>query len=458
MRPRNQTARNQLEAILGRHPACSARTLADSLGVSIATLHRLFKELPDKVISAGKAGRARYALRRSLRGDFSPLPLFAIDRTGRAEQVGQLALLAPEGSWLDLAQMGWPTDEASCDGWWQGLPYPIYDMCPQGYIGRQFARAEHQQLAVAGDPRAWDDAAIVYILSQRGSDTTGNLLLGEPAYARWLKSKLAPEAPLIEQHIGPTYLARADAAARGGNAGSSAAGEFPKFTALRELAGSSTPHVLVKFSGGDGSPAVERWADLLVCEHLALECAQGLPEITSARSRIVQFGGRTFLEVERFDRHGQFGRSALCSLSALDAALIGGGSDWTVLATALKAARLISGEVQTRIHTLWWFGRLIGNTDMHTGNLSLIPGAQLALAPIYDMLPMMYAPLPGGEVTTPQFEVPLPLPAQRSIWLAAGHAAQAFWEMAANDGRISASFRVYCAENQRRLAHAMDIV
>ncbi|SFE29658.1 HipA domain-containing protein [Paracidovorax konjaci] len=41
---------------------------------------------------------------------------------------------------------------------------------------------------------------------------------------------------------------------------------------------------------------------------------------------------------------------------------------------------------------------LIGNTDMHTGNLSFISehGRPYALAPAYDMTPMAFAPRSGG--------------------------------------------------------------
>ncbi len=35
----------------------------------------------------------------------------------------------------------WPVPDEARDGWWEGLPYPFYDMRPQGYMGRQFALA-----------------------------------------------------------------------------------------------------------------------------------------------------------------------------------------------------------------------------------------------------------------------------------------------------------------------------
>ncbi len=57
---------------------------------------------------------------------------------------------------MGLIDSGWPVPEESRDGWWDGLAYPLYDMRPQGYLGRQFARAEHHQFAVSTNPDQWD--------------------------------------------------------------------------------------------------------------------------------------------------------------------------------------------------------------------------------------------------------------------------------------------------------------
>ena len=81
---------------------------------------------------------------------------------------------------------------------------------------------------------------------------------------------------------------------------------------------------------------------------------------------------------------------------------------------------------------------------MHTGNLSFQPmapaghaaqAAALQLAPVYDMLPMRYAPLP----------------AQRAAWLLACAVAIAFWARAAADARISAGLRALCRANAQSL-------
>jgi HipA-like C-terminal domain len=459
MRLKNEVARSQLATLLARNAAASAADLAGPIGVSIPTLHRLLSELGPALVTTGKARRTRYALRRDLRGEMQPLPLYEVDRNGRAHLLAKLDLIRPQGSCLPLEGTGWPVPEESRDGWWPGLPYPLYDMRPQGYMGRQFARAEHRQLQVSPNPQEWGDDDVAHVLSRSGSDVSGNLILGDHAVEHWQQGKALPIEPLKARALGPAYARLAELAIGAGVAGSSAAGEFPKFAALRERSGSATPHVLVKFSGASKSAAERRWSDLLVAEHLALESIAAMPGLAGARSRIALHAGRTFLEVERFDRHGAFGRSRLISLSTLDAALLGGrSSDWSALAVGFESIGLLDHATVERIERLWWFGRLIANTDMHTGNLSFVPDDSLALAPAYDMLPMLYAPLPGGELPTRAFEPALPLPLQREAWSAACVAATSFWELAARDERIGTAFRRTCAANAKRLREVAERV
>ncbi len=460
MRPLNATARDQFSRVLARRAAASAADLAEQLAVSVPTLHRLLAENAGQVVVTGRARRTRYALRRALHGGLADLPLYAIDPVGAARLLAQLAPVQPEGSCMRLEPTDWPVPDEARDGWWDGLPYPVNDMRPQGYLGRQLAQAEHRWLQVPANPDHWGDDDVLWAISQIGSDTSGNLILGDAAFERWQQAKIAPPEPVVHGALGTAYGDLAALAVAAGVPGSSAAGEFPKFPALRELAGSDTPHVLVKFSGADTSAAVQRWADLLVCEHLALQVAGTLPGVQAARSRIVLSQGRSFLEVERFDRHGLFGRSPLVSLATLDAALLGEGSaDWTRLAGRLAAAGWLGADDVLRVQQLWWFGRLIANTDMHTGNLSFRPqGSSLMLAPAYDMLPMRYAPLPGGELPGGGFEPALPLPPQLPVWRTACVAAVDFWTAASLDSRISTGFRQVCAANALTLLRLAERV
>lgn len=427
--------------------------------LSRATMMRMVRELGDQVVVRGAARRTSYAARRPLRGSSESLPVYRIDRKGRGEQIAMLDPIYPAGCALRYEQqLEWPLAPEMRDGWFPGLPYPIDDMRPQGFLGRNFARNYASLLQVGPDPQKWPEDDILYMLAHFGHDTAGNYIIGEAAYRRHLDAMQHSAAPAGEAG----YPALAAAAMQAGDAGSSAGGEFPKFTAFRELEGHRA-HVIVKFSGNDHTPGVQRWSDLLVCEHLALEAVATELGLAAARSRICRADNRTFLEVERFDRHGEFGRSAVCTWAALDAALFGmAGENWSRAAARMLSDRYISANTQRRINRLWHFGRLIANSDMHEGNLAFVPGAEgeppLELAPAYDMLPMLYAPVRGVELPQREFAPSLPLPAERADWLAAADAAMAFWRTAAADERISAGFRAVCTANGKELTRLRGLV
>ena len=452
MRPRNQQARDLLLPTLRRMPRATVPELAAVLGVATPTLHKLLRECPaGSVVSGGRSVRTRYALRRPLRGSLADIPLYAIDAAGNPALLSNLALIHPQGTQLRLEQTGWPVPPEARDGWWDGLPYLLYDIRPQGYLGRSFARVEHLNLGVSPDPEEWTDDDIVYALSQAGADTPGNLILGDTAYGRWQRSKVDAGEPVGGIAIGRHYVQLAERTLANGIAGSSAAGEFPKFAALRRDA-QATPHVLVKFSGAGESAAEQRWSDLLVCEQLALDCAARMPNVSSASTRIVQHAGRTFLESERFDRVGLFGRLPTCSLEIVAAAFVGSKlGDWPALATLLQRKGLLAAESVRQIELLWWFGQLIANSDMHLGNLSFRVSPVLTVAPAYDMLPMLYAPQRGGEVPAKAFDPPLPSFAQGEVWRAAATHAIEFWQQASDDHRLSEPFRATCAANAQRV-------
>lgn len=471
-------AAERLAVVLARQPGASAKDLAAQLGVSLPTVHRLLRTAPGQVLSLGRARRTRHALRRALRGQVGELPLYRIDRDGVPHALGALALIAPAGCALPLEGSGWPVPPEARDGWWPGLPYPLQDMRPQGYMGRQFARAVHEALQLPPDARAWADDDVLLALSRAGGDTVGDLILGDEALRRWQTARLDAPAPLTEAELLAAYAALAEQAVAGGGAGSSAAGEFPKFAALRALpdegatdaaagvgaAALRTPQVLVKFSGAGGAAAERRWADLLLAEHLALQTLREHLRgegVQAARTRWLQAGGRAFLEVERFDRHGRWGRSPLVSLEAVNAAFLGRPHlSWPELADALARGGWLAEGTLHATQALWWFGRLIGNTDMHLGNLSFRPAAgRLTLAPAYDMLPMCYAPLGGGEVAPlVLIDPPLPLPRERTVWRPAAAAAHGFWQALAADARASAPMRAQAGANAGRLAQAMAVV
>jgi len=94
------------------------------------------------------------------------------------------------------------------------------------------------------------------------------------------------------------------------------------------------------------------------------------------------------------------------------------------------------------------FGGLIGNTDMHLGNLSFIRTGKrfYRLAPVYDMLPMLYRPV-SGETPPREFAPPMMSAATTDVWPGALLAAQRFWERAGSEPAVSDDFRGICHNN-----------
>jgi hypothetical protein len=213
--------------------------------------------------------------------------------------------------------------------------------------------------------------------------------------------------------------------------------------------GSARTHVIVKFSPPRTTRVGQRWSDLLLAEHIAHEhlAAHG---IAACRSAVVEFGDRTFLEVERFDRAGEEGRRGVVSLLALDAARYGRLDRWPSSATRLAADKLIAREDVDRIRLLEAFGQLIANTDRHFGNLALFDSydGRFELAPVYDMLPMLFAPT-NDQIVERTFEVPGPTAETLSAWPRARSLAEGYWEKICAGDRITDEFR---ALGQRALA------
>lgn len=363
----------------------TARQLADFIAVSQPTVSRALGNLGAQVVRFGATRSIHYALRDTGRG-LPDTAVYRVDAEGRIRRLGVLIAVRPEG--FVMHQDDGETLHSA------GLPWWLLDMRPQGYLGRAFASRHGAALGLPPHLGEWNDNHALHALLAHGDDATGNLLLGEVAREHFLSA--TPPEPISMAEKAATYAELAAQAARGEAPGSSAGGEQPKFTAYAETP-DGPRHVIVKFSEAEGGPVSERWRDLLLAEHLALTTLReaGVP---AATTRVVDFAGQRFLEVERFDRVGPLGRRALFSLGALDAEFTGLGSGWARIAGLLANEKQITAEAASGAALLWAFGSLIGNADMHPGNLSFLAdhGRPYALAPTYDMTPMAFRPRSGG--------------------------------------------------------------
>ena len=422
--PLRAAADAALMAVLAELGVASSAQLQAALGCSQPTVSRGLAGLGGRVLALGRGPRRRYALAEPPFGLPACHPLHWVHADGRIEHWGTVSLarggrVHVDAPGVDLLSQG-------------GLPWLLAPLRAEGFLGRLLA----QRLASLGldrQPERWSVAEQVFAALQQ-ADAPGALVLGEPR---------AAALPAAEDLDGC-----ADAAAQGPPAGSSAGGEQAKFLARRA---DGVP-VLVKFSPPRGTPFGERWHDLLHAEALALQvlAEHGVPV---ARTRIVQTARRTALESERFDRvplaasspAGWIeGRRHVVPLHAVHEAFVGGPRrHWADSVQVLARQRRLPVAAAAQVEALLRFGRLIGNTDMHFGNLSLtvepgdVAAGRFGLAPVYDMLPMRWRPDPSSGVLDTLPFTPEPADLQSP----ARPVAEAFWARAVEHGPLSQGFR-----------------
>ncbi|MEI6654392.1 MAG: type II toxin-antitoxin system HipA family toxin YjjJ [Verrucomicrobiota bacterium] len=458
-RPTQITRENLAPLIRARGPV-SATELAAVLRVNRTTIVRALADFGDELVTMGATRSTRYALRRTVGNAGSRWPIYAMDESGQARLWAELEALH-ERHWRILwagTPPAWADRFANREGLWEGFPFFLSDARPQGFLGRAIAMQISRSLPVPEDPRRWgDDDTLVY-LHAASEDLPGSQVVGDDCLRRALARSVFPEAAdwidAAERATRYPEMARLAASAL---PGTSAGGEQPKFlTSVRHGAGNFQP-VLVKFSPPMDQGAGQRWADLLLCEFHAHEVLAEIG-LAAAGANVIDAAGRRFLEVPRFDRVGADGRRGVVSLESLHASAIGHGArrDWPTAALELKQEGLVDAEAVATIRRLHAFGELIGNTDMHFGNLSfwLEETLPFHVAPAYDMLPMLWAPGLQGEIVNRTFSPAPPLPAAQAQWREAMDWATAFWQRVAADARLSADFMNFAnaaRETLRRL-------
>ena len=386
-------------------------------------------------------------------------PLFRLRSDGTVERLGH-AVAQPGDTFQIHVTANRPNlicqPDGGDPGTFPGLPWYLDDLRPQGYLGRAYARHHGHDFGMPLDPDRSEPRSLLRMLSRTGGTGQGDIIPGETALQAALMSR---EAPLdlvraaTRQHA---YPERAAAVMAGTLACLGPGGEQPKFTATVEEDGQRDA-VLVKFSRAADGEAGERWADLLVCEHLALQCLRDAG-IQAAASELIQTSDYTFLEVRRFDRTPNLlGRLGFVSLISLSSAFVGDvTADWGSAGEQLRALGWVTPETATRMAQLHAFGRLIGNSDMHQGNIGfhLADRGPLPLSPAYDMLPMSLAPSRTGvlRATSPMNPV-APLRAGHIAhlqWVAP--LAVDYWERVAGSPLLrSTVLRQVAGENARRV-------
>jgi len=410
----------------------SARKIVEISALSQPTVSRALARLGDEIVRIGAGTSIQYAIRDYSRG-FGQTPVWRVSDAGQISLLGTLVPVRPGGFVMI------PVDGAATHS--ESLPWWMFDMRPQGYLGRAYAMTHAANLGLPSNPESWDDNGVMRVLLAHGHDVIGNLLLGDLARNRFLA--LPAPTPVVDR--AEAYLRLAAAADAGDIPGSSAGGEQPKFTAFTEGG-----HVLVKFSAPDDNPVSERWRDLLLAEHLALATL-------GVDSEVIDAQGQRFLELPRFDRIGDLGRVGVYSLKALDAEFVGQATaPWASIVERLAADGHVRPEAVEGAALLWAFGTLIGNTDMHSGNLSFVGshGRPYQLAPAYDMLPMGFAPRSGGALVDALTSANLSASVSGDAWREALRLAMAFLDRVRDADAFSERFNAPIAALERHIADA----
>ena len=321
----------------------------------------------------------------------------------------------------------------------KGIPWFLDDLRPQGFLGRTFARRYGALLGVGNDPVNWSERAVAESLFKFGSDLPGGFVFGREALAGALQS--FHHENISAESRRDVYPRLASEALAGGLPRSSAGGEQPKFTANVEKS-DGVHSVIVKFSPPLSKPEGQRWSDLLAAEAMA-STVLAEAGFETAETECFDAGGRRFLEVTRFDRTRKGGRIPFVSLSAHDAAFFGEmNTPWSDAAERLHSQGWLNRMDADRLASLWRFGCLIANTDMHYGNAALVLSERspLRLAPVYDMLPMAYRP--GAENMLPGLsEEAIALARTETAATPERELAAKFWKIVSNADQVSETFR-----------------
>ncbi len=418
--------------------ALGSRELMQGLDVSQPTLSRLIGGMSHEIVIMGKGRATRYGLPRKIHNGESRFPVYSIDPRGDANLYGHLTALQGGQYW-------WEGTKEDSDIFNQ-IPWFLQDMKLTGYSARSFAYRQSEQLHLPRKLADWSEEDVLSASCYRSEDRGGNLIIGEDSLARYFA--LARDMPppikmdtrpwIYPQLAQKTLVGEIDSAQMGG--------EQPKFSTCIDDRG--TPcHMLVKFSPAAESDEARRYADLLICEHLALEAIR-LSGHSAARSRLVISGNQVFLCLKRFDRRGALGRLPSISLRSVHSRIQAPCDNWINAAVRLGKHHLISAKGCQKLRWLALFSDLIGNTNQHFGNISLIPHQQdsYIVAPFYGTRPTLYEPI-SGEIPLRLF-TPLPIRNEVAAELpAALKTAIFFWKSAAIDERISSEFRQICYEN-----------
>lgn len=422
--------------VLRQGPQPAAQVIA-VLGISQPTFSRTIQHLGDQVTTFRVTGQRTplYAALRTLPQAINPRQsVFRYLQAGKMAPFATVEFLSGGGT-LERVQNGKTT-------LYDGLPPYMAFSAPSGFLGRQIAQRASRSHPFPESLKDWGDEHRIAYLFTMGLNLPGNLVFGNASLQLEMdfrEAKPVASSERLEYYVQMAQELKAAAY------GSSAGGEQPKFLCFSEDSG----HVIVKFVKR-GS----RMAELLPLEHLALRALASVG-VPSAPTQLFMGDDYVFLEIVRFDREGATGRIGMLSAGAVDDEFFGKRDTWSEFAKRCVRAKYLSDTDAEYIDTMSAFSELIGNTDKHFENLSLLigdDGEYKGVAPAYDILPMRYAPIGGGiEPNLTPIEPKIgTVGAKPDIWARAGSAAVLFWHSVQKEDLpvpMSTEFRQLAARN-----------
>ena len=433
---------DKLHALLKQAPSLSSLELQAATGKSQASISLALKQLGAQVVKLGAARSTRYALTQAILGLPASHELLwnGPDAMGNMPwRFGTSTYLKNDNLYVQSGQHVWQT---------QGrLPWFLTPLRPQGFLGRELARVRPD---FPNDPDDWTFEQVLYMAINHVNDPVGAFFIGVSETSNFAATNDTLQKAEHYEHL-------ATAIGAGLPAGSSAAGEQPKFTARQR----NGERFIVKFSPPRGTPFGVRWHHLLHLEKRALQTLQ-TNGIASAQTEIVKTAKRTCLESRRFDRGASGAMRHIVSAAAVhDEFVHAPRVNWVVTCEALVKQQLLSSSDARNVVLSYLFGLFLGNTDMHFGNLSFfvddVTRPLFVPTPVYDMLPMMWRPdIHSGNLDpSPLREPILPMGYAAESALARTWAID-YWLQASNDAELSNELRGLCVENARRLQHGFD--
>ncbi len=444
-----------LVALLAREGPLSAPEAARLLGIDPITIKRQAAVAGAGILMVGRGKNTRYALPQPTISGAAQWPLFWVADDGTVSEFALASHLQPDALHVYGNGVGTGINVTTA----RELPWMMTPLKLRGYLGRA-SRSRLGAVTVDWDaqPERWSLAQQLFAAQSAALEHAGAILLGEAAVNAWQLSQQTPPQRDDADALASVYDGLAVDATQGRVAGSSADGEQPKFSARLVDASGSIREVLVKFSPPRGTPFGERWNDLLHAEAIACDVLRE-HGFSTPQSRIVTSDTRTYFESTRIDRVSgsrafSAGRRHLLPLASVHAAFVAGvPQSWPTTIARLAAQKRIAFDALVATQTLYSFGQLIGNTDMHFGNLGVIvdsPAAiakgRMTLAPCYDMLPMRFAPGPHSDIEFTAFSNELSAALPPPVVQAARAMAGEFWQRVSQANAVSEGWRRFAAE------------